>query len=372
YHPGGVLDAVRRLLAPLGGMKRFVSSGSRVLLKPNLVLGKPTARAVNTHPEIVRAAAVLAFEAGAARVAVGDSPGYGTAGSAARACGLAAVTAELGLELIEFTPAEKISRDRAFPRLELAREMLAAEVVINLPKMKTHSQMLMTLAVKNLFGAVPGARKLQWHYRAGRDRLLFARALNEIALAVRPALSILDAVVGMDGRGPTAGRARPVGFLAAGADPWAVDAAVMDVLGVERTLLFTLAAASEYGPRGWEGVRILGAAPESLRPADWTIPELETLQMHGGIVERHLPRLAAWLRSRISPKPIPGPKCVVCGRCVEICPAKAMRLDHRKVAINDSDCVRCYCCHELCPYEGMNIVSGGLLARLLGLYTGVR
>lgn len=367
YQPDSVLSTMRRLLAPLGGMERFVTRGSRVLLKPNLVFGRAVDKGINTHPEVVRAVAVLAREAGAAWIGVGDSPGYGTARAAAKASGIAAVVEELRLEVVEFTPQKTTSRGRAFATLELAREALGADLIINLPKMKTHGQMLMSLAVKNMFGIVPGARKLQWHYRAGRDRRFFARVLNEIAAAAHPRLTILDAVIGMDGFGPTAGRARPVGFLAAGDDPWAVDAAVMDVLGLERTLLFTLEAAREYGPREWLNTRLYGDAPAALRPADWQLPDLVTLQMHGGFVEKHLPRLANWLRARISPKPIPKERCTGCGHCVAICPAKAMRMENDRVVIDDKLCIRCYCCHELCQHDGMDIAPLGWLARLLGI-----
>ncbi|MCC8190771.1 MAG: DUF362 domain-containing protein, partial [Planctomycetes bacterium] len=281
--------------------------------------------------------------------------------------GLLAAAEAAGVEVVEFTPREVVDHRRFFVKLEVAAELLDADVIINLPKMKTHGQMLMSLAVKNMFGAVPGPRKLQWHYRAGRDRLLFARALNDIALTVRPALSLLDAVVGMDGLGPTAGRARPVGFLAASADPWALDAAVMDVLGLARSRLFTLASALEQGPHEWRDLTTVGAEPAELTPTDWRLPDLRSLQMHGGFVERRLPGLAAWLRNRISPRPRPKPGCIVCGYCVEICPAKAMRMAAGRVVIDDARCIRCYCCHELCQHEGMDIASTGLLARLLGL-----
>ncbi|MDR1519796.1 MAG: DUF362 domain-containing protein [Planctomycetota bacterium] len=367
YRPDTVLPAMRRLLAPLGGMEAFIPRGGRVVLKPNLVMGRPPERAVNTHPEIVRAAARLALEAGAGRVAIGDSPGVGSASSAARAAGYAAAAEEMGLEIIEFTPVGIATPELPFPRLEAARELLEADAVVNLPKLKTHSQMLLTLAVKNLFGGVPGARKLQWHYRAGRDRPLFARVVNAAAARIRPALSILDAVIGMDGAGPTAGRARPAGFLAAGTDPWAVDAAVMDVLGLEREKLFTLAAAIGHGPREWLDLRLAGPNPADLRPPDWDIPELRTLQMHGGFVERRLPFLARRLRSGIAPAPLPNALCNGCGHCRDICPAKAIRLAGGRPAVVDLDCIRCYCCHELCPLGGMDIRPAGLLARLLGL-----
>ncbi len=369
YDPDGILAAVRVALAPLGGMGKFVPKGARVMVKPNLVFGRKAETGINTHPALVRAVLILAKEAGAAWLGVGDSPGYGSARTAANNCGILAVVEKEGAELVEFTSTPQIRDDRTFVRLELARELLDADVIVNLPKMKTHGQMLMSLAVKNMFGAVVGARKLQWHYRAGKDRKFFARMLNDIARAVRPGLSILDAVVGMDGLGPTAGRARPVGFLAASDDPWSLDAAVMDVLGLERSLLFTLADAKENSPDqgAWEHFRWHGPAAPMLRPRDWDIPELVTLQMHGGFIERRLPRLAAWLRNGLAPKPAVKPACIGCGYCREICPAGAIRMQNGKARIDEKLCIRCCCCHELCQHDGMGMQRKAFLARLLGI-----
>lgn len=367
YEPEALARTFRRLLHPLGGMERFVSPGATVVLKPNLVFGRAADKAINTHPEVVRAVARLVREAGAGRVLVGDSPGFGTARMAMKAAGILPVADEEGLEVVEFTPAEDRDGGRLFQRLELARELLEADVVVNLAKMKTHGQMLMSLAVKNLFGAVPGARKLQWHYRAGRDRLLFARVLNEIAARINPALNILDAVVGMDELGPTAGRARRVGFLAASDNAWSLDAGVMDVLGIGRDVLFTLAAARQFGPAGWDDFQWFGDAAETLRPDDWRIPELVTLQMHGGFVERRLPALGKWLRRRIAPRPVAGAGCAACGYCVDICPAKAMSLKNGRLLIDEAACIRCFCCHELCQHQGIDVVGGGMLSWLLAL-----
>ncbi len=364
YEAGPLKAALADLLVPHGGMASFVKPGDTVLLKPNLVFGRDASKAINTHPGVVRAVAELAREAGAARIQVGDSPGYGTAAAAAKNCGILAVVDELGLEMVEFTSAERHVSGRLFPVLELAREVFEADVVVNLPKIKTHGQMLMTLAVKNMFGAVVGARKLRWHYRAGRDRRLFARMINEVALATKPHLSILDGVVGMDELGPSSGRVRPVGLLAAGPDPWALDAVIMDVLGVDREALFILAAAMEHGPREWRSLRIEGDAPDALRPDDWRIPEMVTLQMHGGFVDKHFPRVAAWLRDSIAPLPRANAACTGCGYCAGICPAQAMRMEGGKVLIDAAKCIRCYCCHELCQYQGLDM-RRGLLARLL-------
>ncbi len=364
------LAALRRVLAPLGGMEHFVQPGATVLLKPNLVFGRAPEKAINTHPSVARAAALLAKEAGAGKILLGDSPGYGSARAAMKACGLAAVAEETGAAMIEFTPAEHVDENRAFVRLELAEEVLGADVVINLPKMKTHGQMLMSLAVKNMFGAVPGARKFQWHYRAGRDRALFARVLNEVAEAVQPQLSILDAVVGMDGMGPSAGRARDVGFLAASDNPWSLDAVVMDVLGIDRMELFTHAeklGRSSGGADVWAGPEVFGGEAGSFRPDDWRVPELVTLQMHGRVVERYFPRVARWIRRRVTALPVANSSCTGCGYCVRICPAGAIRVEGGRAVVSDAECIRCYCCHELCQTQGLHLRRGGVFARLAGL-----
>jgi Uncharacterized conserved protein len=367
YDPDKTLAALKKLLEPLGGMAAFVKTGDSVVLKPNLVFGRSENKAVNTHHAIVRAVAVLADEAGAGKIVIGDSPGYGSARMAARHCGILSAADELGIEVIEFTPREHIDQNRFFPRLELADELLKADCIINLPKLKTHGQMLMSMAVKNMFGAVPGARKFQWHYRAGRDKIFFARMLNDIALAVRPTLSIMDAVLAMDGKGPGSGRARPANFLAAGADPWCMDAILMDVLGLERKLLFTLAEMEQRGHDWWHGATAVGPEPSVLRPNDWDIPELITTQMHGKFIEKHLPSVAAWMRERITPPPFPKKSCTKCGYCINICPVKAIRGIDGGIAIDSKTCIRCYCCHELCQHDGMDMARGGLLARILGI-----
>ncbi len=367
YDPDATLAAIQTLLQPLGGMAAFVKTGARVVLKPNLVFGRSENKAVNTHHSVIRAVAILAREAGAGTIVIGDSPGYGSARMAAKQCGILPVAEELGIELVEFTPREHIDQERFFPRLELAEQLLTADCIINLPKLKTHGQMLMSMAVKNMFGAVPGARKFQWHYRAGRDKMFFARMLNEIALAVRPTLSVMDAVLAMDGKGPGSGRARPADFLAAAADPWAMDAILMDVLGIERNRLFTLAEAEQRGLDWWHEARAVGADPSELRPRDWDIPELITSQMHGKFVEKHLPSIAAWLRNRITPPPFAKKNCTKCGYCITICPVKAIRESNGGIAIDSKACIRCYCCHELCQHDGMDMARGGLLARVLGI-----
>lgn len=371
YDPAAMLDAIKRLLEPLGGMEAFVKPGDRVIVKPNLILPKPARKAITTHPEVVRAICLLVQECGG-EVSVGDSPGKGSVRRAGKVAGYDPVMSDLGIDYTEFSP-----RDRTFDhgddaqdkgvctRLTLAAELLEANLVINVPKLKTHAMMLMTMAVKNLFGAVLGLQKFQWHLRAGKDKEIFGRVLYEICCAVKPGLSIVDAVVSLDGDGPTSGTPNPTGFLAAGADPSAVDAVLMDIVGLTRSDLHTLAAAEAAGDTSWKNVETVGAPVEDLRPARWTLPEAVPASLPLPAFCQKIPYLRGWLRSQATAKPISVPEnCTQCGDCVEVCPSQVMTLNGRGVDIDHADCIRCYCCQELCPYDAIE-TRKGFLGRLL-------
>jgi len=365
YDYQAVKAAVTKALTPLGGMAAFVRPGVKVLLKPNLVLGYPPERAATTHPAMVRAVAEMALECGGL-VAIGDSPGIGSCRAVAEKAGLGPICAELGIDCVEFTPVEVRDDQRLFRRLTVARELLAADVVINLPKLKTHCQMLMTMAVKNLFGAVVGLQKFQWHYRAGSDKALFGHMLYEICSAIRPKINILDAIISMDGNGPTHGNPNPTGFIAASIDPSALDAAVMRVLGLNPTELYTLQAAAAAGDTAWQEAKIIGEDPITLRPERWQMPMTRTLAMEGPNVLRHLSFINRWLRRQVTAIPCPNAQCRRCGMCADVCPAHAIALTPDGIAVDGRACIRCYCCHELCPSDGITLKIGWL-GRILGL-----
>jgi uncharacterized protein (DUF362 family)/Pyruvate/2-oxoacid:ferredoxin oxidoreductase delta subunit len=367
YEPASLLESIRTLLEPLGGMEAFVRPGDRVVLKPNIIDGRAPDLAVTTHPEVVRAVACLALDCGA-RVAMGDSPGRQSLRVAAGKSGFNPVMEDLGLDWAEFTPLERATGEDGVRKLTLARELVEADLVINIPKLKTHCMMFMTMAVKNLFGAVIGLRKFQWHLRAGRDKALFGRVLYEICSTVAPGLSIVDAVVSMDGDGPTSGKPNPTGFLAAGRDPSAVDAILMDVLGLDRNELFTLRAAAEAGDRAWEDAVTVGAAPEELTPGRWVLPASESAELPLPSFCHKIPFLREWLREQttVHPYAIEEP-CVLCGECVRICPAQVMTMTSTGIAIDQKVCIRCYCCHEICPHSAIGLRKG-LLARVAGMF----
>lgn len=365
YGPAEVSRALEELLAPLGGIAAFVPPGGRVVLKPNFLWASAPERAVCTHPEIVRGVARLARACGAGGVVVTDSPGTGTARRCAERLGLA--------DCADFSVADADDGEEPdgpgapFHRLALSRRMTGADALINLPKAKTHGQMVLTGAVKNTFGAVIGYEKAQWHYRAGRDPRAFARLLVHIHERVAPKLHVLDAVVGMEGNGPGSGRPRRLGCLVASTNGHALDAVMCRILDVDPGNVPTLLAASELGlvPRPGE-IEVAGPAPESFRPSPrWELARPVGLRTLGGpawlapLVERMLA-----LRPRID-----AGRCTACGRCVDACAAGAMSLpEGGPAAVDGRACISCFCCQEMCPSEAIAVRSGPV-ARLLGLGT---
>ena len=359
-----VKETIRGLLEPFGGIKKFVKSGDKVVLKPNLVRAVSAAAPVCTNPVVFKAIAEIVLETGAT-VTAGDSPGMESARKVAKSAGLLAVADELGIELVEFTPQEVATPGGMFKKLTLAKELLDADVVINLPRLKTHGQMLLTAATKNMFGAVVGSRKFEWHYRAGKDYNAFARMIYEISNCIRADLHILDAVVAMDGMGPTAGTPNHTGFMAAGTDSIAIDATMMEILGRDPLDLYMIQEAVKAGDTAWRQKKVVGAAVAELRPEKWRWPKSVDLGLVAGTVFDKNPAINRFFRKFATVYPQASKKkCVKCNACVRICPAQAMTMGKDRVEIDYNKCIRCFCCHELCPHEAME-TKGGTLGKVL-------
>jgi uncharacterized protein (DUF362 family)/Pyruvate/2-oxoacid:ferredoxin oxidoreductase delta subunit len=360
YERGAVEGAVASLLEPLGGIGAFVQPGQRVLIKPNMLAGKPPDKAVTTHPELVRAIIRQVQQAGATAW-VGDSPGIGSCRQVARKCGILDIVEQTGAQLLSFDASRSAPfQSQLFHRLELAQDLLNADVIINLPKLKTHQMMGVTCAVKNLFGAVVGMRKPQLHLQAGSDKALFAQMLLDLAEHLRPALSIVDAVVGMQGNGPGSGDPIQIGALLAGTNPLAVDAVALELLGLKPEVCWTQKVARQQGLSGAhiEDVEVLGASPEQLRPARF-LPAKATDIGFGLPASVQRP-----LRRSLSALPAVDPqRCVGCALCVKHCPPTAMVMKKDRPSIDLSRCIACFCCQELCP-QGAILTRQGLLLRL--------
>lgn len=368
YDQAEVDLAVDKAISILGGAGRFVKPGNRVLLKVNLLASASPEDAVTTHPAVVRAV-IREVRAAGGVPAVGDCSGWEGPPNRSRylsvlgKAGIRRVCEEEGVEILHLSESAVVvdsPEGRAFRHFTIAKAVLEADVVVNLPKLKTHSLTLYTGAVKNVFGCIPGLHKAQFHWRA-RNAETFAQMLVDLLLAVRPAMTLMDAVVGMEGNGPRSGRPRHVGAIVAGADPVAVDAVSCSLVGLDPLSVPVLRLADQQarGVARLAGIEVRGQTPEVMRVPSFRLPD-----SYG----RPAPAFALadrLLRNRLVARPeFIADRCRACWACVEACPAGALHKDTKAPKLDREQCIYCYCCQELCPHDAVAL-RRPLLSRLM-------
>ncbi len=273
YEKTALRQSIETLLEPLGGMAAIVKPENRVLLKPNLLTGSRPTKECVTRPEIVACVAEMVLEVGG-KPFLGDSPAFGSAKGVAFANGYQEIVKRLNLPIVEFHGKRYQTQGHEFNHLRLSKEAMEADVVINLPKVKSHVQLTVTMGVKNLFGCVPGKMKAWWHLEAGKDVNRFGEMLVETARAISPNLTIVDGIIGHEGNGPSGGEPRSLGLLAASEDVFACDRALLEVLNVQPYLVPTVAASLRLGvcPE-LEEIEFPLLKPVDLKIEDWKLPE---------------------------------------------------------------------------------------------------
>ncbi|QIR39580.1 DUF362 domain-containing protein [Tolypothrix sp. PCC 7910] len=273
YERETLRESLETLLEPFGGIAAFVKPGDRVLLKPNLLTGARPGKECTTRPELVYTVAQMVMEVGG-KPFLGDSPAFGSAKGVAIANGYAPILEELQLPIIDFHGQRYETVGENFNHLLLSKEAMAADVVVNLPKVKSHAQLTLTLGVKNLFGCVPGKMKAWWHMEAGKDANRFGEMLVETAKAINPSLTILDGIIGHDGNGPSNGEPRALGILAAASNVFALDRAMVEILNVPPQQVPTVAASQRLGlcPELAE-IDFPHLEPDLLKIEDWRLPD---------------------------------------------------------------------------------------------------
>jgi uncharacterized protein (DUF362 family)/Pyruvate/2-oxoacid:ferredoxin oxidoreductase delta subunit len=337
---------------------------TKTMIKPNLLCAAPPTSAVCTHFSVIHGLVEQLHKRDIFDLSLGDSPGFGNLQRVAEAAGISQVCQETGVKLQRLSPGEEVSVDdgKMVRRVVVARPVVESDQIINVAKLKTHGLMGFTGAVKNLFGCVPGSDKATLHFRLShRDH--FAEMLVDLYLLIKPRLSIIDGIVGMEGQGPRQGNPRPLGVLIAGTDAVAVDAVACAVVGIDPMSIPTiyLADSRGVGQGRLENIRIIGANLDDVQVNDFR--KADTQATLRGIPQP----VMTLLRKQLTSRPyIIEEKCVGCGICVHCCPADTILLEET-ARIVDSQCIRCYCCHELCPQDAVGLVPG-FLQRVIGLF----
>jgi uncharacterized protein (DUF362 family)/NAD-dependent dihydropyrimidine dehydrogenase PreA subunit len=361
YQSNEVDRCVRKAVELLGGMNRFVKTGMRVLIKPNLLSDKPPDRAVNTHPIIIKAVVDLVIEyGGIPRIC--DNPAIHSLTKVIQKSGLSEfINQEFFISDFTKYILTQTPKDFIFKEFNIAKEILEADLVINLPKLKTHAHMLLTLSVKNLFGGLPKHDRIQWHLKAGINKHFFATMLLELYSIIRPGLTIVDGVVGMEGNGPGSGTPKSIGVIIAGIDCVAIDTVICDILNIIPQNLHVIKAAEErrIGKTSIDKINILGNNLNQIKINNFQLPPPLKEDVAWGFF---IPKgIRTTLKQNLIPKPIINTaKCTRCLICLDNCPAKVINIAHDRLVMDYIKCIRCFCCQEFCPQGAITIKEGWL------------
>ena len=341
-----------------------IRPGMRVVLKPNLVMSSKPEQAIITHPAFTAAVGKCVQKAGG-RVVIAESPGgpYTPAAMKAmfRATGYRDMAEACGFTL--YTDCK--SREVTLPQAKRCRELSVVEpfldrdYLIDLPKLKTHSMVGFSGAVKNLFGTVPGLQKPELHCRFP-EREPFSEMLCDLCHFLGPDLSLMDGIWAMEGNGPTGGQRRDLHVIAGSESPWALDVAAASLVGLEPEKITMLREGHErgYGPLDLSELELVGDPMETLLVPDFLKAQASSTDF--------IDRLPKFLRPAAKKLATPYPRidkkrCVGCGKCAESCPQHTISLRDGKAVIRYQNCIRCFCCHEMCPKHVVQIKRLGLL-----------
>lgn len=332
-----------------------IDAGARVLIKPNFLSPATPDKALTTHPLVVRAAAEFVLEKGA-RVQISDSPAMGSFATLLKKGGYTEALKGLDVTLKPFEATVAVDVGEPFGTIDVAKDAMDADLVINLAKLKTHAQMMLTLGVKNLFGCIVGLKKPEWHMRTGVDRHMFGRLIVSIHEAVGPAYTLVDGVLAMEGQGPgKSGTPRDLGLIIGGQNAHAVDHVICLKVGLDPETLETQRNAREMGC--YDGKVHINGDLDIL--SDFQFPELGSLTMGPDYLGRFMRRFV------IQQPMVDNRACKLCGECWKYCPAKAINYTDRGISFNTDTCIRCYCCLEVCPHAAIRAqtpLAGRLVA----------
>ncbi len=362
YNPTNILTAVRRSIDLIGGVSDSIAPGQRVLIKPNILSARRPEEGVTTHPEVIRAIITILKEV-QAEILVGDSPSCFSdkdIDEIYKASGIERLCKEEDVKLIRFSQVVQIDG------IPIAKALKEVDYIISAPKMKTHNLTVLTGGVKNMFGAVVGGHKLSLHLKFS-DPVSFSSQLVDIFSHVKPQLTIMDAVVGMEGDGPAGGKLKSIGLILSSKDAIALDSVFAQLVDISPFSVPTIKIGHErkLGVATPEDIEVLGEEIVGVKMPGFSLPKPSVmLQLSGSLL---------WLfgkAMKLYPK-VNKQKCTRCQTCAKACPVNAITITDSSCKINYSKCICCYCCHELCPSNAIEFKQS-LLKKLLNFALSIK
>ncbi len=351
YNYEFVYSSIKEAIEDIGGIQTFIKPGEKVLLKPNLLGAFHPDKAITTHPVIVKAVINIVREAGAVPF-VGDSPAFQPFLSVAKASKIKVVCDAENVELVNLNNKTEVDNKEAVidKYTALSEQLNRFDKIINLPKLKNHVLTKITVAVKNIFGVVPGTTKSMYHYRY-KDIRNFSHMLLDIHLLVKPVLNIVDGILALEGEGPAAsGKPRKANVIIAGNDAVATDIVAAEIMNYNPYSIVYLGLARDrkQGGYSFDLIDLYGEDIEKVKLKDFIHAQGQTsTELFPGFVGKIISRF-------FIKKPFVNfDKCIGCSDCAKICPPQTIKIINNKAVINYDNCIKCYCCIEACPYDAI-------------------
>lgn len=342
-----VKNRIEKSLELLGGVKKFFKKGNKILLKPNISDPLPPNSASNTHPMFVKGIIEIAQKAGA-EVWVGECSAGGGPGVTGKCLGISGIGAVIDNTNTIFRNFQEelfvpynIPNFKVLERTDFASAIFQADMLVNLPKLKTHGLTFMTGAIKNCFGCIHPSER-QYLHRNFPKREQFSQGLVDVYSFVRPPLTIMDAVVGMEGdQGPSFGNPKKIGVVIASEDGVAVDAVAATLIGYTPLAIPTIKNAYDRGI-GAGDVRKIEVVGNRIKDVI-----VKDFKQHP-LFDNKYRKMQGFGKSFLMIPEITQSKCIKCGVCVNNCPVHAISMNNYPI-IDRQKCIMCYCCHETCP-----------------------
>lgn len=389
YEQNKVDAAVRKAVELLGGLEEVFSCSadnakahalgaqritkeSKLVLKPNLLAKNPPEKACTTHPSVFKAVGRLLQNGGYKNLKYGDSPGNPVIKpeKIADECGLKVVADELGITFGNFEEGVQIDfpEGRVAEKFIICKELIEADGIINVCKMKTHQLERITGAVKNTFGCVYGINKASSHAQFSTAET-FAKMIGDLNNLVVPKLHVMDGIVAMEGNGPQNGTPKAMNVILVSMDPVAIDGLFCHLVDLNPELVPTNVAAMEQGVGTYDNFTVL--TEEGEMTPDQAAERFgdKSFSVQRGKEYQGQLQAVKFLVPFLTKKPVVKEnKCIGCGICVDSCPVegKAIHVNEdggKRVARYDyNKCIKCYCCQEMCPEDAIT-VKKSFLAR---------
>ena len=348
-------------------LDKLFKKGMRVTLKPNLLMKRKPESGTTTHPVLLEAVIIKLKELDITDITIADSPGglytKNTLKGIYETCGMADTARRHDVKLnFDVGSSEMICPNpKITNKFNIINPLADTDIIINLPKLKTHSLTGISAGIKNMFGAIPGLMKPEMHFRF-KDHKNFSDMLIDLVLTVPPTVTICDAVTAMEGDGPSSGVLRDVGYTYACVDVFALDLVLCNVIGQKAENIPMLKREIERGLSSGKLSEIELVGDELVCFDDYKLPKSRSIDFVGSTP---LPKfIEKWLGSIFTPKlKVIKKSCIGCGKCAESCPAKIISMVNKKAIINYTKCIKCYCCHEMCPVKAIIIKRNKLFNR---------